>query len=73
MIPQIPPKNEENQLQFKLHCVGCVHRTVSSLLPKTSGFMVNGTNHIIRSSALLATAAGCRWCPKNILFVYFVL
>lgn len=53
--------------------MGCIHRTFSSLSSKPQGFMLNGTNHILRGSALFGTAACCRWCPKNILFVYFAI
>lgn len=73
MIRQFTSKKEkekENQLQFKLQVLYI--EPFSSLLPQTSGFMLSGTNHNVHSSALLGTAAGCRWCPKNILFVYFV-
>lgn len=42
-------------------------------LLKPQGFMLNGTNHILRGSALFGTAACCRWCPKNTLFVYFAI
>lgn len=70
MIPQFQFK-KENQLQYKLRMCGLIHRPSPPSLLKPQGFMLNGTNHILRSSALFGTAACCRWCPKNMLFVYF--
>lgn len=74
MILQFQSKKEKKSASVEIAgCVGCIHRTFSSLSSKPQGFMLNGTNHILRGSALFGTAACCRWCPKNILFVYFAI